>query len=75
MVEQLASSAPDEEALSRLGAGALEDLLEQHGPQLVTALEDAVRQSPELRTALTSVWYSGRDPAVLQRLTKFGLAP
>jgi hypothetical protein len=47
--------APDE-ALGNIAAGPLEDLIGNHGFQIIDALEVEARQSPKLRRALVGVW-------------------
>ena len=73
MLADLALAAPDDVALSRLGAGPLEEHIDRHGLDLLDELEEAVLGSPVVRTALASVWYTAATPEVAQRLGKLGL--
>ena len=73
LVVDLALAAPDDVALSRLGAGPFEVLIDWHGPDLLDELEEAARRMPVVRTALASVWCFAATPEVVQRLSKFGL--
>jgi hypothetical protein len=60
-----------------LGAGALETLLESHGPQVIGALEDAARKHAKVRYLLSATWgQSSISPAVWVRLvTAVGPGP
>lgn len=73
LIERLARAAPDDAAVAYLGAGPLENLLNNHGVRLLDELEQAARRSKPFRAALATVWYSGASPTVLDRLHKFGL--
>ncbi len=73
LVVDLALAAPDDVALSRLGAGPIEVLIDRHGVDLLDDLEEVARRAPAVRTALASVWFFAATPEVVQRLGKFGL--
>ncbi len=63
LVEVLAATAPDRQALFFLGAGVLEDLVRSHGDTLVGAIVALAERSPRVRIALSGVWL-GQPPGL-----------
>jgi hypothetical protein len=55
LLEQLATTAPDEMALGTLGAGPFEDLVRWEGLALADELDAALERQPRLRTAVRFV--------------------
>jgi len=71
LLELLAETAPDEEALGSLGAGHLEDYL-AHLPD-VDRVEAAALRSERFRKALAGAWYDRKlPPQDVARLRRFG---
>lgn len=54
----------------QVGAGPLEDLLHEHGAELVGEVERRARRNPLFRQALGAVWLEqgALEPDVLRRL-------
>jgi hypothetical protein len=61
-------AAKDADSIAMIAAGPLEDLLTDHGPDMIAAIEEAAAASPRLRYALTGVSGAGIKPLVLARL-------
>lgn len=61
LVVALAVTAPTDDALAYLGAGPMEDLLNQHGPRLVEEVKAAALQNPAVARALRSVVFDDDD--------------
>lgn len=55
LLVNLAEAAPDDDALGCLGAGALEELINDRGEQIFDAIEAAAREHPRLMAALAGV--------------------
>jgi hypothetical protein len=55
VIEMLAAGAPDTDALRKLGAGFLEDLVRWHGLALAAELGAALERQPRLRVAVSVV--------------------
>ena len=55
LILALLAAAPRGEGTGAVGSGPLEDLIHDHGDDLVDAVERAARQSPEFAHALGSV--------------------
>lgn len=69
----LAAGAPDERALSYLGAGPVEDLLAKADSAVVDAVDAATRRDPRFRTALRCAWFDDHlDSDDARRLRRFG---
>jgi hypothetical protein len=60
LVLALLDKAPDDQGVATVGAGPLEDLVNDHGADLVDLIERTARQSPLFAAALGSVWVEGR---------------
>jgi hypothetical protein len=54
-VEELLDEAPDDDAVSWVGAATLEPVVDLHYEALGSALEDALRRNPKLRDAFDGV--------------------
>jgi uncharacterized protein DUF6869 len=68
----LAARAPDQAALTYLGAGPIENLLVYHEPS-IDVIDQAARHNESFRNALRSAWFDDRiAPADAQRLRRFG---
>lgn len=68
----LAESAPTRQSLFFLGAGPLQDLVNDHGDDVIQWLIDTAERVPRFRIALSGVWVSEPtrlSPSTLQRLT------
>lgn len=57
---------------SCIAAGALEDIIADHGPAVIERVEELARGSARFRYMLSGVWTRGQDPAgeVWQRVLK-----
>lgn len=51
----------DPHVLSCIAAGPLEDLIADHGPQVIGQIEELARRQPRFRYDLTGVWPLGED--------------
>jgi len=60
LVEALVRAAPDDR-LGYIGAGPVEDLVEQHSAVLIDWIEGAARRDPRFREALASIWLVVED--------------
>jgi hypothetical protein len=60
LLELLAERAPDDEAVTYLGAGALEDYLESNPD--IARVEQIAQRSDRVRLALAGVWFNDRMP-------------
>ena len=69
LVLALVAAAPDER-LEHVGAGAVEDMVEKHGPVLIDRIEAQARRDPRFTDALASIWLviDDIDPDILGRL-------
>ena len=74
LVVALAVAAPSDDALAYLGAGPIEDLLNQHGPRLVEEVEAAAVENPSVARALLSVVFDDDDEhrRIAKRLIQSG---
>jgi hypothetical protein len=70
----LVDQADTAELIETVGAGPLEDLLENHGAAVIDAVESSARDNPSFRTALAHVWLteSAGSGAVGERLVALG---
>ncbi len=76
LMVDLADAAPDDEALSYLGAGPIEELVGRFHADVVQEVDDAARQNDRFRYALRSAWLDGKVPdPVRDRLRRFGPPP
>ena len=58
-----------EKVLSTLGAGPLEDLIHEHGPEFIGNIEFEARENPPFKELLARVWESS-TPEVWARVQK-----
>ena len=66
LVVTLVRRASDEQ-LGRIGAGPLEDMVNEHGPELVEWIEGQCQRDPRFKEALGRMWLSsGALPAEAQ---------
>jgi hypothetical protein len=70
---ELLAAAPDHEAIVTVGAGPLEDLINDHGDELVELVEQTARERPDFAASLRSVAVEdGRlKPATVERLARW----
>ena len=56
-----------EQTLGMLGAGPLEDLIQNYGPAFVDRIEQRVSESPRFAELVRSVWVpAGQDPVTIR---------
>ena len=71
LVELCEVASGDVETIGVLGAGAVEDLVNNHGERFVDEIEQAARRHPQFRTCLSHVWFSEQlEPALRDRLAR-----
>jgi hypothetical protein len=67
LIVELLGAGPDPEGAVTVGAGPLEDLVCEHGAELIDEVERLTRTDPAFTRALESVWLeSGVLPAVVE---------
>lgn len=66
VIRAIVAATTDEKALCDVGAGPLETLVREHGPQFIERIEMAARSDANFRLALSCVWPS--DSPVASRL-------
>jgi hypothetical protein len=73
VVVELIRTATNDRDVGAVGAGPLEDLLHEHGDELVDAIETEARRSPPFASALASVWLERHavTPATEERLSRW----
>jgi hypothetical protein len=65
----MVARAPDDDALSRVAAGPLEDLLCHHGVEFIDRAEVLAASDPRFKKCLARVWGSNRmDSEVYDRI-------
>jgi hypothetical protein len=57
-----------DKALGSLAAGALEDLLANHGPEYIERVEELARKDPKFNYLLGGVWRNSMTDAVWERI-------
>ena len=67
VIRALVAEAKDDDELAVIGAGPLESLLRQQGPQAIALVEAAAAEDPRFRFALAGVWPSERNAEVWKR--------
>ena len=60
---------PGENVLAILGAGPLEDLIQEHGPAFIDKIEFEARENPPFKALLSRVWESS-NPEVWARVQR-----
>ncbi len=75
IILELVHRAPSDGALHIVAAGPLEDLIAQHGEEMIAAIEKRVQGDESLRQALLWVWLSRDDlaPTTLDRFWNLGV--
>ncbi len=68
LTEAALAQATTPEDVALIAAGPLEDLLAQHGPATITAIETQAKASPRMRFALSGVWPERINPMVWARV-------
>ncbi|HKX31480.1 MAG TPA: hypothetical protein VJ302_27585 [Blastocatellia bacterium] len=68
IVKALVVAASDDEALSYIGAGPLEDLLSSNGEQFIELIEQQAVADSRFRFCLAGVWRSGMTDEIWQRV-------
>ena len=58
----------NQRAIGLLAAGPLEDLLSDHGPQLIDRIEKEAKTNDSFKYALTGVWQGGMDDNIWRRV-------
>lgn len=74
----LANCAPDPQAesLAYLGAGLVEELVNQHAARLIDEIDAVARTNERFRYSLSCAWFDDSiDPVLAQRLRRFGDCP
>ena len=74
----IATRAPDPQAesLAYLGAGPVEDLLNDHAALFFDEIEAAARTNERFRYALRCAWFDDSiEPSLARRLRQFGDSP
>jgi hypothetical protein len=61
LIVRLVEAAPASDAVTTVGAGPLEDLVQEHGDELIAELETSARRSPVFAEALGAVWLEAGD--------------
>ncbi|SDU31743.1 DUF6869 domain-containing protein [Halopseudomonas salegens] len=64
----IAAATENQEVLSSLAAGPLEDLIALHGLNFIERLETKARQNPEIARLVTGVWRNNIPDSVWERL-------
>jgi hypothetical protein len=60
----LVERVPDDVPLTQVGAGPMEDFINEHAPEFVDRIEERSRRDPRFREAMAGVWLSrGALPA------------
>jgi hypothetical protein len=69
LIRALVAEAQTDQELVNVGAGPLEALLRQRGPEAISAVEVAAAEDARFRLALAGVWPSEQHPDVWKRWT------
>lgn len=59
---------PEHPTFRDLAAGALEDLLSEHGDELIETVEAEARRNPQFNLLLGGVWQGGMSPEIWCRI-------
>jgi len=70
IVTELIEVAPSDDALGFFAAGPLEDLLSQHGPHLISRVEERARHSPKFLRAIRALRRLGMTEEVWGRVQR-----
>jgi hypothetical protein len=78
LICMLIAGATSDRLLADVAAGPLEDLLNKHGPAVITAVEKECTNNPRLRLALSGVWGINPGNPIFERwyalMWKYGFA-
>ena len=69
---EVAAQTDNTDALERLGAGPLEDLINESGAEFFDRIEEQYRRSPSFRKALSSVWLGADRNDLVQVYSPLG---
>jgi len=69
IIKALVVAAPDDNALSYIGAGPLEDLLSSHGERFIELIEQQADIDPKFRFCLAGVWQRQMSDDLWRRVT------
>jgi len=70
MVVGLIGVARDDDALSWIGAGPLENFIGKHGIAWIDVIERDAANDPQIRRALRSSWQGGTPPDIFRRIKR-----
>ena len=68
IIKALVAAAPDENALSHIGAGPLENLLSRYGERFIEQIEHQSTVDAKFRFCLAGVWQQGMSDELWQRV-------
>lgn len=60
------AACDDPEDLEIVAAGPLQELMDSHGTDLLTEIDDRANRAPRFRLALSMLWAEGGGPAMLK---------
>jgi hypothetical protein len=69
IIKALVAAAPDENALSYIGAGPLEDLLSKYGERFIELIEQQAAVDAKFRFCLAGAWQNRMSDELWQRVT------
>ena len=70
VIKELLQIDDSPEVVGQVAAGPIEDLLVEHGLELIDAIEDEARKNPNFNHALGGVWQSDSLPEVWERVER-----
>jgi Family of unknown function (DUF6869) len=70
IIKALIEAAPDDDTVSHIGAGEVQDLLSKHGEQFIERIEQQAAVDAKFRACLTLVRPSRLTKEILRRLTR-----
>jgi hypothetical protein len=68
LILEMIRRAPDDDCLGFVAAGPLEDLLSEHGEQLIDRVEERAGQDDRFARTLTNVWQCGMSDLLYARV-------
>jgi hypothetical protein len=74
IILQLIDRAPDDDALTFIGSGAVEDLVNKAGAEFADRIADEAATSPRFRAALSAVWPSHDVPDSIRAVMRSSAA-
>lgn len=72
---EIIDATSSEEELERVAAGHLEDLIQDHGIELIKEIEGAAATSPEFRKALSGTWLENPPRQLKERIARLLMPP